>query len=84
MLDCRLFLSPTTNCSRTRSPDAPQYDATATPTLVKWETLYPAATSASDITLPAAAAVVISGCALGGALSVRSITVPAGSKVRVW
>lgn len=58
-----------------------QYDATANTGLAKWETLFPGVGPTSDVTLPVSTRVVISGCALGGALSVRSITVPAGSAV---
>jgi len=59
----------------------PQYDASVDATLEKWEVLYPSTTLNSEITLAAGKRVVISGCALGGSLSVGKITIPKTSAV---
>lgn len=62
---------------------APQYDASADASLVRWEVAFPSTTPASDVTLPPNTRVVVSGCALGGSLSVANITIPASSALIV-
>lgn len=50
--------------------------------LLRWQDVFGPTTLDSSVTLPANSRVVVSGCALGGALAVGRITIPAGSAVR--
>lgn len=53
-----------------------------TSAFTRWEQLFSGATASSDIVLPAGASVVLHGCSQpGSAVTVRSITVPAGTRV---